>query len=220
MDSLCQITRSNLLGLSNSKKGAKPLFKDNPTVFVAGDLLWYPVEGDNKTKRAPDAMVVFGRPKGYRGSYQQWLEDNIAPQVVFEILSPGNTLSEMALKLQFYNRFGVEEYYLYNPENNDLTGWERGETGLTVIESLDGWVSPRLGVRFVFAEPELEVIRPDGQRFLSYVELMEQRDELEQQRDELEQQRDELEQQRDELEQQRDRMAAKLQELGIDPNQL
>jgi uncharacterized coiled-coil DUF342 family protein len=65
----------------------------------------------------------------------------------------------------------------------------------------------------VFTEPELEVIRPDGQRFLSYVELIEQRDELEQQRDELEQQRDEIQQQRD-------RMAAKLQELGIDLTQL
>ncbi|MEZ2237486.1 MAG: Uma2 family endonuclease [Microcoleus sp.] len=195
------------------KEGCEALFKDNPTVFVAGDLLWYPVEGDNKTRRAPDAMVVFGRPKGYRGSYQQWLEDNITPQVVFEILSPRNTLSEMALKLQFYSHFGVEEYYLYDPQRNDLTGWQRSETGLTVIESLDGWVSPRLGVRFVFAEPELEVIRPDGKRFLSYVELMEQRDEIEQQRDELEQQRDAIEQQRD-------RMAAKLKELGIDPTQL
>jgi len=54
------------------------------------------------------------------------------------------------------------------------------------------------------------VIRPDGKRFLSYVELMEQRDEIEQQRDEIEQQRDEIEQQRD-------RMAAKLKELSIDP---
>ena len=35
-------------------------------------------------------MVVFGRPKGRRGSYRQWEEDNIPPQVVFEILSPGN----------------------------------------------------------------------------------------------------------------------------------
>jgi Uma2 family endonuclease len=206
--------------IAKLKEGCEALFKDNPTVFVAGDLLWYPVEGDNKTRRAPDTMVVFGRPKGYRGSYQQWREDNIAPQVAFEILSPGNTLSEMALKLQFYNRFGIEEYYLYDPESNDLTGWQRGETGLTVIESLDGWVSPRLGVRFVFAEPELEVIRPDGQRFLSYVELMEQRDQIEQQRDEIEQQRDQIEQQRDQIEQQRDRMAAKLQELGIDPTQL
>ena len=57
------------------------------------------------------------------------------------------------------------------------------------------------------------MIRPDGKRFLSYVELMEQCDEIEQQRDEIEQQRDEIEQQRD-------RMAAKLKELGIDPTQL
>ena len=62
--------------------GIDALYKDNENVFVAGDLLWYPVEGDNKTRQAPDTMVVFGRPKGYRGSYQQWLEDNIAPQVV------------------------------------------------------------------------------------------------------------------------------------------
>jgi len=27
-----------------------------------------PVEGDNKTRAAPDALVVFGRPKGDRGS--------------------------------------------------------------------------------------------------------------------------------------------------------
>jgi hypothetical protein len=122
--------------------------------------------------------------------------------------------------LQFYNRFGVEEYYLYDPERNDLTGWQRTETGLAVIESLDGWVSPCLGIRFVFAEPELEVIRPDGQRFLSYVELMEQRDEIQQQRDEIQQQRDEIQQQRDEIQQQRDRMAAKLRELDIDPTLL
>ncbi len=41
---------------------------------------------------APDVMVVFGRPKGRRGSYKQWQEDNIAPQVVFAILSPSNSL--------------------------------------------------------------------------------------------------------------------------------
>jgi Uma2 family endonuclease len=57
-------------------------------LFVAGDLLWYPVEGDNKLRQAPDVMVVFGRPKGDRGSYKPWEEDNIPPQVVFEILLP------------------------------------------------------------------------------------------------------------------------------------
>ena len=73
------------------------LFADDPNVFVAGNLLWYPVEGDNKTSIGPDVMVVLGRPKGDRGSYQQWEEENIAPQVVFEILSPGNRLTEIDL---------------------------------------------------------------------------------------------------------------------------
>src|SRR6476469_8811523 len=89
--------------------GLDALFQNDPNVFVAGDLLWYPVEGDNKTRVATDVMVAFGRPKGDRGSYQQWREDNIPPQVVFEILSPGNTIKEMSKKFRFYERYGVEE---------------------------------------------------------------------------------------------------------------
>jgi len=42
------------------------LFQDDPNVFVAGDLLWYPTEGNNVIRAAPDAMVIFGRPKGDR----------------------------------------------------------------------------------------------------------------------------------------------------------
>jgi Uma2 family endonuclease len=95
------------------KENLELLFANDPNVFVAGDLLWYPVEGNNSLRQAPDVMVTFGRPKGYRGSYQQWLEDNIPPQVVFEIWSPGNRPSKMAKKFEFYDRYGVEEYYLY-----------------------------------------------------------------------------------------------------------
>src|SRR5438128_1018539 len=92
--------------------GLEALYKDDPTVFVAGDLLWYPVEGDNTIRQAPDALVVFGRPKGHRGSYRQWEEDHIAPQVVFEVLSPGNRHGEMGQKFQFYERYGVDEDYI------------------------------------------------------------------------------------------------------------
>src|ERR687886_1873665 len=79
------------------KENLELLFANVADVFVAGDLLWYPVEGDNKLRQAPDAMVVFGRPKGDRGSYKQWEEENIPPQVVFEILSPGNRLKGMLI---------------------------------------------------------------------------------------------------------------------------
>jgi Uma2 family endonuclease len=86
------------------------MFADDPNVFVAGDLFWYPVEGKSNIVNAPDVMVVFGRPKGDRSSYQQWNEAGIAPQVVFEILSPSNTQNEMDRKLLFYERYGVQEY--------------------------------------------------------------------------------------------------------------
>ena len=186
------------------KGGLDALFKNDPNVFVAGDLLWYPVEGDNKLRVAPDTMVAFGRPKGYRGSYQQWKEDNIAPQVVFEILSPGNTLREMAKKLEFYDRFGVEEYYLYDPDKNDLSIWTKQEGRLTVVEQISNWVSPRLGVRFELTLQTMQIYRPDGRPFATYVELEQQREVAEQRAQVAEQRANELE--------------AKLRALGIDPD--
>ncbi|MGA9383105.1 MAG: Uma2 family endonuclease [Phormidium sp.] len=192
------------------KENLEILFASDPNVFVAGDLLWYPVEKDNKTRQAPDAMVVFGRPKGKRGSYQQWKEDNIPPQVVFEILSPGNTLKEMAKKLQFYNRYGVEEYYIYNPDKVDLTGWLRSDLGLEVIDPIEGWVSPRLGIRFEMAE-ELQIFAPNGDRFMTSVELAQLR-EQERQRAENERQRAEQAEARSQM------LEARLRELGIDPD--
>jgi Uma2 family endonuclease len=133
------------------------LFANNADVFVAGDLLWYPVEGDNKTRQAPDVMVAFGRPKGERGSYQQWQEENIPPQVVFEI-SSGNTQTEMTRKLLFYDRYGVEEYYIYNPDKNVLGGCIRRENRLESRENLDNWVSPRLGIRFQLARTGVTLV--------------------------------------------------------------
>jgi Uma2 family endonuclease len=188
------------------KENLEILFASDPNVFVAGDLLWYPVAGNNKIRQAPDAMAVFGRPKGDRGSYKQWEEDNIAPQVVFEILSPGNRLKEMAKKLQFYDRYGVEEYYIYDPDRVDLLGWLRSEERLIVIEEMNGWVSPRLGIRFELQADTLEIYRPDGRRFLTPVELDQRAEEAISQ-----------------LEQAQQRYQALLEQLrakGIDPEQL
>ena len=173
------------------KENLDCLFAQNDQVFVAGDLLWYPVEKRPDIRVAPDIFVVFGRPKGDRGSYRQWLEDNIVPQVVFEILSPGNTIKEMTKKLQFYDRYGVEEYYIYDPDRNDLTGLQRLDGNLTVIEEMTDWTSPRLGVRFVITPETLAVYYPNGQPFLTTIELK-QRAEQEKQRAEQEKQRADL----------------------------
>ena len=174
------------------------LFANDPQVFVAGDLLWYPVEGDNQTRQAPDVMVVFGVSKGDRGSYKQWCENNIAPQVVFEILSPGNRFGEMLKKQAFYDTYGVEEYYIYDPDRHDLSILVRSERGdlHLIAESVDDWVSPRLGIRFQMGEDTLTLWRPDGQPFSTLMEEI-QRTAQERERADL--------------------LAARLRELGIDP---
>jgi Uma2 family endonuclease len=179
--------------------GLEAIFRDRADVFVAGDLLWYPVKGHPDIRVAPDALVAIGRPKGRRGSYKQWEEDNIAPQVVFEILSPGNWPAQMAQKLEFYETYGVLEYYIYDPDTIDLTGWQRVGGKLQEISGMNGWTSPLLGVRFDLSSEELKLIGPDGRPFATYVEAVE---------------RAELEHQRAE------RYAAKLRELGIDPTEV
>ncbi len=202
------------------KENLEILFASDPQVFVAGDLLWYPVEGRPDIRTAPDVLVVFGRPKGDRGSYRQWQENDVAPQVVFEVLSPGNRLKEMTKKLQFYDRYGVEEYYLYDPDRNDLHGLQRVEGQLQAIDEMDGWTSPRLGIRFVLTPQTLVVYRPDGEVFLSPLELF-QRANLAQQQAIAERQRADLAQQQALAERQRaEALAAQLRNLGIDPDTL
>ncbi len=200
------------------------LFRDHLDVFIAGDLLWYAVEGDPTQRKAPDIMVAFGRPKGERGCYMQWEEDGIAPQVVFEILSPGNRAGEMERKFLFYQEFGVEEYYIYDPDHGDLVGWLRDGRQLREIPVMAGFASPRLGIRFEPGEgpDNLTIISPDGERFLSPLE----RRELERERAEAERRRAETAEHRAETAEHRAEtaehraalLAAKLRELGIEPD--
>jgi Uma2 family endonuclease len=147
------------------------LLADVADVFIAADHFWYPVEGAPDIRQAPDVFVVFGRPRGDRGSYKQWEEGGIAPQVVFEILSPGNDPREMADKLDFYDRYGVEEYYIYDPDSNWLAVYVRRGEVLRRVRPADGFISPRLKTRFQLTKPEMTVYRPDGRPFITFDQL-------------------------------------------------
>jgi Uma2 family endonuclease len=213
------------------KENLELLFSQDPNVFIAGDLLWYPVEGDNTTRLAPDTMVVFGRPKGDRGSYQQWKEGGIPPQVVFEILSPGNRMGEMNRKLRFYEQYGVEEYYIYDPDRIDFTGWIRSGERFEAIPAGEGsanddvakWISPRLGIEFQIQSDTLIIYHPDGRPFLSFVELDLRRQQAEQELEQANQRTEEATQRAEEANQRAkaanqhaELLATKLRELGIE----
>ncbi len=148
------------------RSGLNRIYRDDPDVFVAHDLLWYPVEGRNTRRLSPDVMVAFGRPKEYRGSYMQFKEGGIPPQVAFEIWSPGNRRRALAYKFRFYERYGVEEYYHFDPYKIRLDAWIRDGETLRPIAETDGWVSPRMGIRFEIRN-DLTIYAPDGRPFLS-----------------------------------------------------
>ena len=152
------------------------LFREAANVFVGGNQNWYPVEGQPEIVNAPDAYVVFGRPKGDRGSYQQWEEDDIPMTVVFEVRSPKNTAKEMEKKRRFYEEHGVEEYYLYDPKKNTLKVWCRRRTAFRRVSKFTTYVSPRLNIRFDLTGPEMVVYYPDGTPFLTFEVLKAERD--------------------------------------------
>ncbi|WP_295399410.1 Uma2 family endonuclease [uncultured Thiocystis sp.] len=217
------------------KENLEILFADRADVFIAGDLLWYPVPDRQIVGPiAPDVLVAFGRPKGKRGCYKQWEEDGIAPQVVFEILSPSNSRKEMADKRDYYELYGVEEYYLYDPDRNRLEIWRREDGRLLSVSHLNGWVSPRLGIRFALRPETLELFDPHGRPFMTSVELARHaeqawaRADQEQARAEQEQARADQERTRadqeraraDQASQRAERLAERLRALGIDPETL
>jgi Uma2 family endonuclease len=207
------------------------LYAGQNNVFIAGDLFWYPVQGHPEINQAPDTLVVLGRPRGHRGSYRQWEEGGIAPQVVFEVLSPSNRPEEMNRKFNFYEKYGVEEYYVYDPVSFELNGWLRDQQRLRPIAQMDGWVSPRLQIRFDLSGGELVIYRPDGKRFLTFTELMQQQQEAERlaQEERLARQqaerhvqqervdKEQAERRAEEAEQRTARLVEQLRALGIDP---
>jgi Uma2 family endonuclease len=229
------------------KGGLSFLFLNDANVFVACDLLWYPVQGEPTIRIAPDILVAFNRPKGRRGSYKQWEEGNVPPTVVFEVLAPGNRPGEMDRKFRFYDQYGVEEYYVYDPDDGSLEGWIRAGQHLEPIPQMNGHVSPRLGIRFEPGEgpDNLKIFSPDGARFLTFDEISDKskaeerradhesrradeesiRADDERNRADKERERAEAQAQFALLERQRaeaavlraERLAARLRELGVDP---
>ncbi|WP_230839840.1 Uma2 family endonuclease [Gloeobacter morelensis] len=199
--------------LATMSGGLTAALGDSARILVASNLTWFPLADDPAVRIVPDLFVVFGRPAGSRGAYYQWQEDHIAPQVVFELVSPVESLTQAAKAFAFYDRHGVEEYYLYDPLKEDICGWLRYEKRLEVIDPLQGWLSPRLGLRFEITCEGLTLRLPGGGPIAAEAQREQERALALQQLEE-ERQRANLERLRAE------RLAEQLRTLGIDPDKL
>ena len=156
--------------------GLDAIFVNDSNVFVAGDLLWYPVEGNPNIRSAPDAMVVFGRPKGNRGSYKQWEEGNIHLRRSSRSSHPAtaperwnasfSSTNDMEWRSTIFTT--LIAVILLVGGANDI---------LEEVPVMAGFQSPRLKIRFEPGEgpDDLKIIGPDGEPFLTYAELVKQR---------------------------------------------
>ena len=109
-----------------------------------------------------------------RSSYQVWKE-NIFPQVIFEIASDHTWENDVGKKYKDYEKFGVEEYYILDPEFAFLPApmlafHRQGERLLSVPVNDDKTFSPRLGLEIVRTENNFRLFNARTNEFLLTLE--------------------------------------------------
>ena len=186
--------------------------------FVAGDHLWYPVEGRPDIRVAPDVYVALGRPKGHRGSYKQWVEGGVPLQVVFEWWSPRNDFASQIRKLRFYEQHGVQEFYTFDQLRGVFSAFVRRGEGLDPVDTEEGFQSPLLGVRFQAVDGVLRAWNPDGSPFRTVAEMDADRRRAEEERARAEEERAQAEDERDAALARTRALEAQLRALGVTPD--
>ena len=99
--------------------------RDEPDVYVAGNLFIYYEQGNPRSVVAPDVFVVRGVAKRKRKTYRLW-EEGRAPCFVIEVSSASTRDEDLEGKMQKYADLGVEEYVLFDPLGEYLDPRLRG----------------------------------------------------------------------------------------------
>ena len=154
-------------------------FRNDPNVYVAGNLFLYYEEGNPTEVVAPDVFVVKGVPKRDRRIYQVWKE-NKGPDVVFELISRGTRQKDLGSKKGVYEVLGVEEYFLFDPFGEYLTprlvGFRLAKWGYRQIEDEKPLVSQVLGLQLRVEGEMLRLVDPTtGEKLLTPLEAQEAR---------------------------------------------
>lgn len=97
----------------------KTRYRDDPDVYVGGNLLLYYVKGDPRFSISPDVLVTPGIGKGRRDTYLLWVEGRM-PCFVIEVTSKSTCNEDLEKKKSLYERLGVDEYFLFDPREEYL----------------------------------------------------------------------------------------------------
>ena len=90
-------------------------FKQDPDVYVSGDILMYYVEGDPRKSVSPDVLVAFGLGKKRRQNYLIWEEGKV-PDFVMEFSSKNTYQNDLGRKMELYASLGIQDYFLCDIE--------------------------------------------------------------------------------------------------------
>jgi Uma2 family endonuclease len=153
------------------------LFRDDPPVYVAGNLFLYYEQGRPRSGVAPDVFLVRGVQKRRRKIYKLW-EERVPPCLVIEVTSESTRDEDLGFKKDLYERLGVEEYFLYDPTADYLTSRLQGfrltnSRYRPVTLEADGSLHSRTaGVTLALEDSRIRlVVTATGRRLLRYEEL-------------------------------------------------
>lgn len=107
-------TQTHLWEMMNLITALEDRYRDDPGVYVVGNMLFYYVQGDPRSVVSPDVFVVKGIPKRVREIYKLW-EERKAPCFIIEVTSKTTRNEDLERKRNLYERLGVEEYILHDP---------------------------------------------------------------------------------------------------------
>ncbi|MEA5517733.1 Uma2 family endonuclease [Limnoraphis robusta] len=191
------------------------LWKDRQDFYAFGNLTIYYSPNQKKSEyfRGPDFFVVLDTERKPRKSWVVWEEGGKYPHVIVELLSNSTAQVDRTTKKQIYQDiFRTLEYFWFDPNSLEFEGFELVKGQYQTIKPNDkGWFwSEQLQLFLGVYEQKLRFFSLEG----VLVPTPEESAQIEKQQREATEQQLEIEQQRNQ------KLAAKLRELGIDPDSM
>jgi Uma2 family endonuclease len=97
---------------------------------VVANLIFYYEEGNPKANRAPDVMVLRGAVKPDYRVFKTWAE-RAKPVAAIDVTSKKTRKEDQRPKRELYARLGVQDYFLFDPEQDWL---ERPLMGFKLVQ--------------------------------------------------------------------------------------
>lgn len=176
--------------------------------FATGNLTIYysPRQLKSEDFRGPDFFVVLGTERKTRKSWVVWQEDGKYPNIIVELLSKSTAATDRGFKKQIYqDTFRTPDYFWFDPDSLEFAGFRLvGGQYEPIQPNTQGWLwSQQLELYLGIHQRKIRFFTAEGLLVPTPEEVAEEQT-----------QRAEEQTQKAEI------LAAKLRELGFDPDSL